>query len=303
VLAVVGLVAIAGAIEPAVGAKKRKPAVTRGASTQISPGSLASATAGCSKGTHVTGGGWSITGPYNPVGPDATDPGTRITHIESRPNRTSSWTASAASFNLPANSSTFTTFARCESNAAGIAFAGVSGTSTIPVGQQSTTDLRCPRRSHVLSGGFGFSPSGDPGDPGAFRAVVVESRRLDRRTWRIALVNPAGASGPATLFTNAICEPNLKGLAVTEASSTAPIAPDDRTSLIANCTGKKHTIGGGFATTPVVGPAIGIDQMQPVGSKGWQVGLYEYPGFTLPAGSTVTAYGYCKRNALPNPKR
>jgi hypothetical protein len=56
-------------------------------------------------------------------------------------------------------------------------------------------------------------------------------------------------------------------------------------------------------TSPLVGPAVGIDQMQPVGAKAWQVGLYEYPAINLPAGSSLAAYSYCKKNAPPAKKK
>ncbi len=89
---------------------------------------------------------------------------------------------------------------------------------------------------------------------------------------------------------------------MSEVSATAPIANDERTTATATCTGKTHTVGGGFAVAPLVGPAVGIDQMQPVGTKSWQVGLYEYPGFNLPAGSSLAAYSYCKKNEPPKKK-
>jgi hypothetical protein len=160
----------------------------------------------------------------------------------------------------------------------------------------------CPPKTHVLTGGFSFSPAGDLANPGGFRAIVGESRRLSANTWRIHIVNPVGAPSPVTIATTYLCELNQKGVAVTEASAVATIADNNRTSVTATCTGKTHTVGGGFVTSPQVGPAIGIDQMQPVGSKGWQVGLYEYPGFNLPAGSTITGYTYCKKNSPPKAK-
>jgi hypothetical protein len=82
----------------------------------------------------------------------------------------------------------------------------------------------------------------------------------------------------------------------------APIADNGRTSANATCAGKTHSVGGGFLISPTqVGtvPAVGVDQMQPVGAKAWQVGLFEYPSFAPPAGSSVAAYSYCKKNALP----
>ncbi len=295
-----------GVASPAVAKKKKKskPAVTAAASTPISAGSQASATASCPSKTHATGGGWSLSDPYSASGtnPLGDDTGTRITHLQSQPNGLRSWTSGAAAFAAPATSGTFTSIARCESKALGKTATGVFGTSTTPVGQESTVDLHCSPGTHVLNGGFSFSPAGNLALPITFRPLVVESRRLDAQTWEIDLVNPVGSPGDATLSVNVLCERNQKGVNVTERSAVAPIADNGRTSATAGCTGKTHSIGGGFLISPKVGPAIGIDQMQPVGAKGWQVGLYEYPGFSLPAGSALGAYSYCKKNAIPKTK-
>jgi hypothetical protein len=303
-MALAALLAL-GVASPAVAKKKKsKPAVTATASTPISAGSQASATASCPSKTHTTGGGWSLSDPYSANGTDspANDTGTRITHLQSQPSGLRSWASGAAALALPATSGTFTSIARCESKAFGKTVTGVSGTSTTPVGQESTVGLHCSSGTHVLSGGFSYSPAGNLGLLTGFRPLVVESRRRDAQTWEIDLVNPVGAPGDATLSVSVLCELNQKGASVTERSAVAPITENGRTSATATCTGKTHTIGGGFLVSPKVGPAIGIDQMQPVGAKGWQVGLYEYPGFSLPAGSALGAYSYCKKNAVPKKK-
>ena len=296
------------ALAPVADAKKKKPkakAVTNVSSIGISPGSPASATPNCPSKTQVTGGGWSITSPFNPNGTDSlvNDTGTRITHLNSRPNGLASWSSGAAAFNQPPNASTFSAVVRCESKSLGRVIQAASGSTTVPVGQGSTTDMVCPPKTHVLTGGFSFTPAGDLASPNSFRAQVTESRRLSANTWRIHIINPIGAPSPVTLATTYLCELNQKGVSVSEASAVATIAANERTSVTPTCTGKTHTIGGGFVASPPVGPAIGIDQMQPIGSKSWQVGLYEYPNFNLPAGSTITGYSYCKKNSLPKKKK
>jgi hypothetical protein len=294
-----------GLAAPAMAKKKRAPAVTRAAAIPIAPGTQAGATAACPGKTHVTGGGWSLAPAYSANGTQAfgDDSGSRITHLQSQPAGLKSWTAGAAAFNLPPAGGTFTALARCESKGLGKTLFGVTGTSTLPVGQEDTIGLHCPKRTHVLSGGFSFSPPGDLADPRGFRAVVVESRRRDARTWQVDVVNPAGAPATVTIFTNVLCEVNAKGAGVSERSAVAAIADNGRTSATASCTGKTHSIAGGYLTSPTVGPAVGVDQMQPVGAKGWQVGLYEYPRFSLPPGSSLAAYVYCKKNAAPKKKR
>jgi hypothetical protein len=310
----IGLIAVAAlagmlafGVTPAAVAKKKKkkprPAVTAVASTPLSPGSQTSATANCPSRTHITGGGWSLSDPYSANGSNAlaNGTGTRITHLQSQPSGLVGWSSGAAALALPPTAGTFTSIARCESKSLGRTLFGVSGTTTVPVGQESTAVLHCPPRTHVLNGGFSFAPPGSPA-PDMFRALVVESRRATIDTWEVDLVNPAGAADQVTLSLNVLCELNQKGVNVTEASAVAPITDNGRTSATATCTGKTHTIGGGFLASPTVGPAIGVDQMQPVGAKSWQVGLYEYPGFALPAGSSLATYAYCKKNAVPQKK-
>ncbi len=293
----------------AVAAKKKgkgkATVATTMAAVPLSPGSQQAATANCPGKTHVSGGGWSVSPTFTPNGLDTAPggSGTRITHLQSQSSGNTSWTAGAAAFATPATAGSFTAIARCESNSLGRTVGGVSGIATIPISQGSTVTLNCSPGTHVLTGGFSLSPAGNLAVFNDFRPIVVESRRLDVDTWQIHVINPQGAASVASLFANVVCERNAKGVSVTEASAIVPVANNGRTSATATCTGRKHVVGGGFLLSPLTGPAIGIDQMQPVGSKAWQVGLYEYPGFNLPAGSSLAAYGYCKNDRLSGKKK
>jgi hypothetical protein len=126
--------------------------------------------------------------------------------------------------------------------------------------------------------------------------IIAESRRVDVQTWDVVAVNPTGAPSDATLSVNAVCERN--GTAVTEASAVAPIVDNGRTSAVATCSKKAHMVGGGFLVSPLTSPspAVGVDQTQPSGQRSWLAGLYEYPSFVLPPGSTLTTYAYCKKS-------
>ena len=284
------------------GAKKRGAQVsTASAVATLAPGSQQAPTARCAKGAHVTGGGWAASPPYSANGTDfpvvSDDTGLRIDHLQSQPSGLLTWTAGAAAFNVPAVTGTLTTFARCEKKSISKTLLGATGTSTLPVGQQATVGINCPKGTHVVAGGFSSSPAGNLADPfNGFRPQVLESKRRDTRSWELTFVNPNNSPSAATITGNTLCEVNRKGLNISERSASAPIAENSRTSATASCTGKTHAVGGGFLVTPTVGPAVGIDQMQPSGSKAWQVGLYEYPRFALPAGSTLTAYSYCRKN-------
>lgn len=297
--ATIALLAAVPLMAAAPASAKKAKVTTSTAPVTLAPGGQQAATAQCPKGTHVTGGGWSASPPYsangtNPLGDDS---GLRIDHLQSQPSGLLSWTAGASAFTVPGATGTFTSFARCESKSIGRTLLGGSGSSTLPVSQSATIGIHCPKGSHVLAGGFNLSPAGNLADPVGFRPQVLESRRRDARTWELIVVNPAGSPSDATIAANTLCEVNAKGLSISERSASAPLVDNSRATATASCTGKTHAVDGGFLISPAVGPAVGVDQMQPSGSKAWQVGVYEYPGFALPAGSTVTAYSYCKRNA------
>jgi hypothetical protein len=288
-----------GVLAPAALAKS-KTAVTVNSSIAIAPGTQQIATAGCTKQTHISGGGWSVFPTFSANGQNAPNSGsgTRVTHLQSQNSTNRSWTASVAAFTAPASPGTLTGIARCENNSLGKLAGTVSGTSTIPISQAATVDARCPAGTHVLTGGFALSPAGNLANPGQPRPLMTESRRTDTQTWQVQAVNPALSGTVATLVTSVLCERNAKGVSVSEVGAPAAIVDNGRTAATASCTGKKHTVGGGFQISPVAGtaPAVGIDQMQPSGQKAWLVGSYEYPGFNLPAGSFITAYSYCKKN-------
>jgi hypothetical protein len=304
-MTLVGLVAA-----PADAKKKKKkqpppPTATATADTPLAPGAQTAATANCPARTHVTGGGWSIANPYSANGNDmpVDDTGTRITPLQSQPAGFLGWSAGAAAIARPPNGTTFTTYARCEGNTYGTTTTGVTATSTVPIGQESTAAIHCPGGTHVLTAGFSFSPPGELSAPASFRAIVVESRRTAPDVWEVDIVNPTGAPSEATLSVNILCELNRNGTTVSEASAVQPINDNGRTTATATCVGNTHAVAGGFLLSPLVGPAVGIDQMQPVGTNAWQVGLFEYPQFEPPAGSSVAAYTYCKNNALPKKKK
>jgi hypothetical protein len=291
-----------GAAAPLAEAKKRSkpPAVTRSAAVSLPAGTQQSATANCPKGTHATGGGFSVAPAYSANGTDAlvNDTGSRSIHLQSQPAGRRGWTAGAAAFTSPAVAGTFSAIARCERNNLGRVAVTLSGFTTIPVSQGSTVTLSCPPGTHVLAGGFSGSPPGNLAAPEGQRLVIAESRRVSNTTWEIRAVNPSGAPSVATLLTNAVCERNRKR-AVFENSAVVPIVDNGRTSILAPCPSKKHhVVGGGFLVSPTTSPspAVGIDQHQPSGPRAWQVGVYEFPTFPLPTGSTLTAYAYCKRN-------
>jgi hypothetical protein len=295
VLALLGLIALL-LVAAAAEAKNNSSTSTRKSSRAVAPGSQQSVPAACPVFTHITGGGWLISPPFNPNGTNslADDTGARSLQLQSQPQGFKSWRAGAAAFSVPPAAGTLTTFARCERNIEGRGTQTISASSTLSPGEGANLILHCPG-GRVVTGGFSASPAGDLAMPQARRIIILESRRLDKATWEVRAVNPNGAASQATVAARAVCE-KVKGVTTTEVASVAPIATNGRTQATARCPKSRRVSGGGFQISPVTSPipAVGIDQMQPVGQRSWQVGLYEYPELNSPAQSLLTAYSYCR---------
>lgn len=278
-------------------AGKIPDAKTTSASVALAPGAVQAATAQCPKKMHVSGGGFAVSPLFSQNGTSARsdDTGTQSSDLISTFTGRRAWTATGAAFTTPPVVGTFQAIARCEKNSLGRLTSIESGSTAIAPGTSSTVGVTCPVSSHVASGGYSAGPTGNLTDPTAFRLLVVESRRSDRRRWEFVAVNPAGAASAGTLSVAALCESDLARPAV-EISRSSVIADNARTAATAACSGKKHVVAGGFLISPFVGPAASIDQSLPLAKKTWLVGLYEAPGFSLPAGSTLTTYAYCKKD-------
>ena len=53
--------------------------------------------------------------------------------------------------------------------------------------------------------------------------------------------------------------------------------------------GRHYTTASGASSTTIC--------RQGVGKRSWHTGLHEFPSFTLPAGSALQAFAYCKKGA------
>lgn len=300
------LLAVALVAPSAMAASNPPSSVTATASASLALGSQRSATARCPKNApQVTGGGWAAPG-FNPNGTDnlADDTGSRTMQLQSQSTSRRAWTAGVGTFTDPSTPGTLDTWAVCEPKFSVKLVKGPSDSTTIPVGQSATLDMNCRRGSHVLSGGYSGSPPGNLANPNeATGLIVVESRRIATRTWEIRAVNPAGASGPATLATNAVCAKNAK-TGVREVQSVVAIPDNGRVEATVTCSGRR-ALSAGFLISPTSpSPAVGITEMVPVGNYRWNVGLYEYPFTALPPGSTLTAFSYCRggKSKAPRPQ-
>jgi hypothetical protein len=297
-LAVVGLaaLALAGLSAPAISAAKSKSvASTKSANVPLGPGSAVSTTAKCKSGSHISGGGYQVSPSFTP----SALTGVRSDPTSSTPSGATSWSAGGAAFATPAVSGTETVFARCEKNSEGRIVQLPFGSGTAILGTVTNVTLNCASGTHVLAGGFTVSPPPNLADPNKAGAQVLQSRRTATGQWTITVGNPLPPAGvvAASFSASALCELNQGSEKVKEVSSTAPIGDDARTTADASCSKKKHLVSGGFLVSPNSGtaPAVGIDEFQPSGSRKWHTGLYEFPGFNLPAGSSLTTYAYCKK--------
>jgi hypothetical protein len=283
------------------GAKKKKkgkpknPGITVSAPVSIASSTSVNGTATCPPKTHATGGGFAVSPSFTPP-----STGVRSLSSTSYPSGNQSWVAGGSAYATPVASGQFTTFARCEKNTAGRITIRASSSLTISPGAGQAMTFNCPPSAHVISGGYS-GPSlaaFDSGNLQGHRIVVLQSRRTAPGQWTISAFNNPQAAEAVSLTGYAVCEANAKGSGVTEAASaTTPIINDGRTAADATCTGRRHSVSGGYLishTFPGAVPLVSVDETNPVGKAGWHVGLWEYPTVNLPAGATLQSFVYCK---------
>jgi hypothetical protein len=281
-LAVASLAAVTALAPVAADAKKKKkkgkPAVTRTAGVPFAQASNASSSATCPKGTHVSGGGFTVT-------PSFTPPSTGLLSVNSTSHATGNrtWTGAGSAYQAPTASGSFTAVARCTNNRrGGIAVRGDSQVSLQPAEARNLV-FNCPAGTHVLNGGYA-------GQGLASFATQLSSARI--------VVNSAQAPSAATVTGYASCEQNRKGRSVSQVAAVAQITDDARASADATCSKKKFVIGGGFVITPLPPgnvPFAPVDESTPVGKRAWHVGVYAHPAYTMPPGSALQTIAYCKK--------
>jgi hypothetical protein len=275
---------------------KKKSVATSSETAPLASSQTQTASAKCPGGMNLTGGGFSVAPPYDPAG----SVGTKTMAQVSRPEGKKTWVGSAGALQVPISAGTFTTYARCQKKSLGKTQASDVGTAIVPPKGGQTMTFNCRGNAHVLYGGFGTDRPFSVPDLGSSQLVPVQSQRVTSTTWMVTAYN-ASATAPATMFGYAGCEANKKASKVSIRSATVPLNSDARTSAQLSCRKKQHVVGGGFSITPlpVAGgtvPSAGVDENMPLGKKTWKIGAFENPGFTLPAGSALTAQTLCKKD-------
>jgi hypothetical protein len=301
VLTLAALLSLA-AIAPAADAKKKKKkkkaaAITRTSTVPFAAGGTQTVTASCPKGRHISGGGFAASPNFVPSGPSGLRSITATSHSEGA----KSWTASGTAFTNPAASGDYTTFARCESDALGQLTVAKSSSGTLNPGVGTVASLNCGTGTHVISGGYAGTAASNPGILLGFRLVVLQSQRTGPGQWTVSAYNSGlGASPvPVTITIYALCERNGKGRSVSEAASVStPLVANTRAAADATCSKKTHAVSGGFNITPNGEgsvPAVGVDEFNPVGQKGWHLGLHPWQGVAIPPNSALQTFAYCKK--------
>jgi hypothetical protein len=279
------------------GGKTKARATTRSSVVSISAGSTPAATAACTGKSHLTGGGFAVSPAF---APGASGPASSAT--ASHPSDRKAWIASSSAFSIPPGSGTLTGFARCESNSLGKTTVRTL-TGAVGRGDTTTAILDCPRRTHAVGGGYAGTPHAG-GAVSQLRTFFLQSRRANTRQWAVTAFTPQFAALDTQFTGYVICERDGRGRRVTEESSISPVASDARTSGDASCGGSRHVVSGGFEITdadPVGAPVPFFDESHPVGKKTWHNGLWDSASVTLPAGTQMETFAYCKR--IPRAKK
>jgi hypothetical protein len=280
--------------------KAKKPIVTT-ASTQfaVASGSIPSGAAACPAKTHATGGGFNLTPGFS--GPSA---GGRVSFpVSLVPTGVTGWSASQAIASVVPGSGTFTVYSRCEGTSLGTITDQVSGSATLPGGQLSNLNFQCRPNEHTIAGGYVGAPPANLANATSQDLLILGSRRTGPETWTVTGVN-RGAN-PVTLTGYGVCEADRKGTSISEAVVQVATPNDQRATGEASCTGKTHSVSGGFNIIPNGNniPVFQIDDYAPVGEKGWRAGGWDFPALAgqVPAG--LQASVYCKPNATKKKKK
>jgi hypothetical protein len=249
----------------------------------------------CPSKNHATGGGFSVSEPYDP----GAKSGAQTIAQTDYPSGKTKWRAGASVFqNEP--TATETTYVRCEKNSFGTINARPSASATVSVGTSQTLIAACPFSAQVVGGGYTVAPlfesTAAPGSTS--RMIILQSRRSGTRTWSVTGLN--NSTPPSQLTAYALCEKSQSGSgSITEKNTFAALQSNSRGTVTATCGNKKHAVAGGFSVTPttLAAGAPVVDVSMPSGSKSWVTGAYV--DGVIPS-SSVTGYAYCKPNKKPS---
>lgn len=178
-------------------------------------------------------------------------------------------------------------FAYCS---AGLTVEAVQATVAVPAysptegaDNSRSSQVKCPRGTRVVSGGWEFSPF-------AGNSPVYASKPRTRKTWIVSGVYDGGVDFEVTAY--AYC---MRGVDATTVTATTPVAAGGMGTATATCaTGR--LIGGGFDTTPTpdfyntTGPDHFHYTASRANRKSWTASARNYSSFD---GGALTAIARC----------
>jgi len=170
-------------------------ALRASSSATLSPGQFQDFTFNCPKGTHVITGGYAGDGPTDLGHPN----GWRIDILQSRRTARGQWTISVFDRGTtppPSAPATLTGYVVCERDAKGLRVSEVAASAPLADNARVAADPTCPKKQHVVSGGFVISPL--PSGVGAQVPIVSldEFHPVGRRTWHTGLYEWVAAGLP-----------------------------------------------------------------------------------------------------------
>jgi hypothetical protein len=189
-------------------------------SSQIDPGTAEDFNFQCPLGTRPAGAGWRVGDPF-----DATVDSDHLIVIQSRRTTSQHWRVTAEVRAGASQPSTFTATVACERRTRKRLIERSRIVAYVD-NQRASAIARCPRRTHVVAGGFLLSPLPQP-TPGPVPFGIMDYYAAPTpRKWRVDLYDLAAYSAPtgSALTTYAYCRRNR--LRRRGARAGAAVAPE-----------------------------------------------------------------------------
>ena len=163
----------------------------------------------------------------------------------------------------------------------------VPATTSVPGTQFAVGSAiaRCPKGSHVISGGWQVTASGVV----PFTFSIFESLRIDNRSWKVVGIQPTSSPPAVKLIGYAYCR--RVGPVPSLVTESMQVTPASRGTVLASCpNGSKATAGGFRDQMDIAGDRILLPtESRRTSARGWNVGGEAQGG----ADAKLDALAYC----------